>query len=29
MDTNESITKDELWSNRIQDFQESGLTCKC
>lgn len=28
MDTNESITKDKLWSNRIRDFQESGLTRK-
>lgn len=28
MDTNESITKDKLWSSRIQDFQESGLTRK-
>ena len=28
MDTNESITKDKVWSDRIQDFQESGLTRK-
>ena len=28
MDTNELITKDKLWSSRIQDFQESGLTRK-
>ena len=28
MDTNESITKDKLWSDRIRDFQESGLTRK-
>ena len=28
MDTNKSITKDKLWSNRIWDFQESGLTRK-
>lgn len=28
MDTNESITKEKLWSGRIQDFQESGLTRK-
>ena len=28
MDTNESITKEKLWSNRIRDFRESGLTRK-
>ena len=28
MDTNESISKDKLWSDRIRDFQESGLTRK-